>query len=366
MKIIYAIDFEKEIWSLLGLFESTRYVMDTIASRRYSIGKEEIEVRATNVAYCVRQAREYFSSAEAVSLLTSPLLLSYGMLNLAKAVIIMQLPPHSDFGSLFNKHGISVDFSTLGDNISEVNLSFHSYGVFPELTKSLQEPLCKGSSVSLDQLLSQIPDLHDMYSLVYKKSPKTLPIRAIDYGYCSDNSRENDLSEFADGISSLLDALEAKGHFIEFYNHGFSITTTAGAPRNLKEMGVLVKSISGKEFLRISPILNGVPLLLGDITLNYLIVFCYGILARYKAACWGKYTDPNQSPEAELIDYSLQVCRHRFLHSIVNVLLNEEYEFRFYVEHLQKSKKELVDFIYDDLVRKMERDLRLRARGRGL
>ncbi len=81
---------------------------------------------------------------------------------------------------------------------------------------------------------------------------------------------------------------------------------------------------------------------------------------------WGRFTDPNQSHEAELIEHSLRICRHRFLHAVVDLLFNEEYEFRFYVEQSQKSKQELIDFIYDDLVRKLTRDIHRQLRGRGL
>jgi hypothetical protein len=36
------------------------------------------------------------------------------------------------------------------------------------------------------------------------------------------------------------------------------------------------------------------------------------------------------------------------------------------VEQSQKSKQELIDFIYDDLVRKLTRDIHSQLRGRGL
>ena len=366
MKIIYALDFEEEIWSLLGLFESAKYAANELVSRGLEFDQPELDLRASTIAYCVRQAREYYSASESISLLTRPLLLSYGMLNLVKAVVIMRLSPQSDLENLFHKHGVSVDFSSIEGDLSDVRLSFQKYGVVPQLMESLQEPLLVGGSVSLDQLLSQIPDLHDMYSLVYNKPSRTIPVNPMDYGYYPDVPREIDLHEFADGLSALFGSLEVTGHVIQRFNQRFSVTSFAGAPKTLKELGILVRAISGKEYLRLGPILNGTPLLLGDASLCYLIVFCYGTLARYKAVSWGRFTDPNQSHEAELIEHSLRICRHRFLHAVVDLLFNEEYEFRFYVEQSQKSKQELIDFIYDDLVRKLTRDIHRELRGRGL
>lgn len=127
MKIIYALDFEEEIWSLLGLFESAKYAANELVSRGLEFDQPELDLRASTIAYCVRQAREYFSASESVSLLTRPLLLSYGMLNLVKAVVIMRLSPQSDLENLFHKHGVSVDFSSIEGDLSDVRLSFQKY-----------------------------------------------------------------------------------------------------------------------------------------------------------------------------------------------------------------------------------------------
>lgn len=91
--------------------------------------------------------------------------------------------------------------------------------------ESLQEPLLVGGSVSLDQLLSQIPDLHDMYSLVYNKPSRTIPVNPMDYGYYPDVPREIDLHEFADGLSALFGSLEVTGHVIQRFNQRFSVTS---------------------------------------------------------------------------------------------------------------------------------------------
>src|SRR5690554_204405 len=358
MKIIYTTDFEKEIWSLLGLFESIKYVMEIITVRFPSMDESEIKSRATHIGYCVRQAREYFSSAKTVSLLTSPLLLSYGMLNLAKSLVIMRLPEEVDFKRLFAKHGVSVDFSVLDDSVLNTKIDFQNYGVYPSLAKVLNEPSYSGNSVLLDQLLSQIPDLRDIYSLVYKKSPNVLPVKAIDYGYCPEEYEvleEIFTDEFVEKLSTSLEILGDKGHCIDSFGRGFSIRKTLAAQKTLQELGLLIKAISGKEYLRVIPVLDETPLFLGDITLNYLVVFCYGMLARYQAINWGQYTDPNVSLEAEVIGRSLQICRHRFLHAIINALFDREFEFRYFLPQ-EKNKEELIDFIYDDLVRRLKED----------
>jgi hypothetical protein len=48
----------------------------------------ELERKVKQITMCLKQATEYFSAAEEVSINTSPLLLFYGMLSLAKALIV--------------------------------------------------------------------------------------------------------------------------------------------------------------------------------------------------------------------------------------------------------------------------------------
>ena len=62
-KIIFTNDQYKELWSLLGLFESKAYVKDKLKSKYPSISEDEADLRTERVVYSVRQAREFYVSS---------------------------------------------------------------------------------------------------------------------------------------------------------------------------------------------------------------------------------------------------------------------------------------------------------------
>ena len=99
--VIYTDDPQREICSLLGLFESRKFASDKIKERCRSLSEEALQSRFDGITYSVRQAREFFSSSDHVSLLTRPLLLSYGMLNLGKALVFYKSSEDTDFKTYF-------------------------------------------------------------------------------------------------------------------------------------------------------------------------------------------------------------------------------------------------------------------------
>ena len=86
----------KDMWSHLKFLSypenCKRFLKGEIKSNRtiYAIDEISLEKKSKQISMCIRQAWEYFNAAENVSINTSPLLIFYGMLSLAKALIITE------------------------------------------------------------------------------------------------------------------------------------------------------------------------------------------------------------------------------------------------------------------------------------
>ena len=85
------------MWDHLKIFCYKANVINLLkgkieSRRRFSyIDKDIIEKKSSQVAYSISQAYEYFKAADTVTINTSPLLYFYGMLSLAKALIVFGL-----------------------------------------------------------------------------------------------------------------------------------------------------------------------------------------------------------------------------------------------------------------------------------
>jgi hypothetical protein len=93
------IDF---LWKNLRYFLDVKWVTDQIvrAHRVPDKQKQNATKQATQLAYCIRQAEEYFRAASQVGLATRPLLLYYGAVSLTKALTLLRLDGRFSFDGL--------------------------------------------------------------------------------------------------------------------------------------------------------------------------------------------------------------------------------------------------------------------------
>jgi hypothetical protein len=87
----------REIWKNLRLLTSVERLRSMITLRHFQNDKgaaeryrRDVGKQAEQIAYCIRQAEEYFSSALVVSLATEPLLLYYGAVCLGQALMLLK------------------------------------------------------------------------------------------------------------------------------------------------------------------------------------------------------------------------------------------------------------------------------------
>jgi hypothetical protein len=131
-----------------------------------------LETTARQLAYCILQAHEYYRAAETVTIHTSPLLYFYGMLSLAKALIVANEP--STVLDDIKYHGLKSDRSVQPAKLEE-QAAVAAGGVFERLCSVIQKSGCPpGAVIKLKDVLSISPELGEVYERFFQEPPRSL------------------------------------------------------------------------------------------------------------------------------------------------------------------------------------------------
>mgnify|MGYP001256912191 CR=1 FL=1 len=356
-RMIYTDDPQRELWSLLGLFESKKFVSERLRKVFPSISNDKVEIRTDEITYSIRQAREYFFSSDQVSLLTRPLLLSYGMLNLSKALVYYKSREDTCFEKYFKVHGLNFVKSTTNNSLATECIEIKKSGVFVGLTSIFNQISYPDTRISLKNLLSQVPDLYDMYCYVYNERPNVKFLKSSKHCYSIGDANEyyEQYKEKIERIKEYLDENEIRVQTYQWDEY-FNVDLYLNMKDSLKSIDLSLPSISGLDYFRF-PLADSKLFILKEIAIHYLLIFSYGMLARYNAPKWGQHVDPNLSNEAELIRKSIQVSKIRYLQLLVNSLFDEEFQFSNSVEKEEINFDNLYRKIKDMLYKDMQREL---------
>jgi hypothetical protein len=178
----------EELWNWLGYLSSPQNVKDVllekISQNRFTIiydrilkkgaagfsliTKDAVEKNAERIARYVEQSRDLFQAARNVSEIASPILYYFGMLSLAKALILSTYDVNGK-DNPFRKHGLH----TRGETHDQVQVK--PFGVFPSLHNCYSDDLelyLNETEFSLKDLLSTNPELGAEYRLTYREEPR--------------------------------------------------------------------------------------------------------------------------------------------------------------------------------------------------
>ncbi|MEK5065670.1 YaaC family protein [Cytobacillus sp. FSL R5-0596] len=182
------------VWEKLYLYESQDLIA-RLFQEKHARGLSS--KKAKEIISHFVQGREYFKSAKQSAEVVRPLLLYYGVLSLSRGLILF-LDAKSSESSLKSGHGIGVHQwnETLAkglDQLTNVMVKFNK-GTFSELLTvtrnserwrvntapfpssflgetNLELDLKEGFSITLDDILSRIPELSESYTDVFNKLP---------------------------------------------------------------------------------------------------------------------------------------------------------------------------------------------------
>lgn len=122
---VFPADASSYAWSNLRRFHNVAFVEQQI-SRLHSLDKsqrENAKKQATQLRYCLLQAKEYFDASKSVTLATQPVLLYYSIMSLALAEILMKQSGDSSLDRAraeHKHHGLELRVSSVQKGSEEI------------------------------------------------------------------------------------------------------------------------------------------------------------------------------------------------------------------------------------------------------
>lgn len=337
--IVHTENAVKEIWSMFGFFQS-EHNAETYLKHKFSEFQDLPELKTT-LAYTVRTAREYYIAAENVTDLTRPLLLFYGMINLAK---VLFMATHGKL-SPSRAHGLlNVDESL---DFQEQLVRVTQDGTFPQFHGCFSNQSLEGSTFCLKELLSLIPEVKVNFETVYNQKSNAIKIQRSKLGISLVDPEFTKYGNL-EVLSNIPSMKNEYPHFQFFENHAFLFPTTDEI-----EQDFVRKALSGEEYWAL-PLTKGQNIMiLPEMSVHYLIMFLLGFLSRYTSKKWLELLIGNKTGEIYIIQKLLEISTRKF----PNLILNELYEKQFVftspnVETSNQLTNEQMDEIYDNISRR--------------
>lgn len=317
---------------LLGQLESQRVL-------KFSEG-DLVEKKASQIAYCITQASEFYKAADSITINTSPLLYFYGMLALAKALIVAN---HPDLLlEDVNYHGfttrpISSELKAYVDNKEswaiEREYAVVREGVFKSLTRIVQNFEFEENAVLyLKDILAVDPEICEMYRRHFGEAP------AVQYLY--DYKEQLDPYQL-EICPQTKDKLAFETAF-PMFAHDFEVESEVRHNtalvyhsklhvKNFPDYMGIYYPIPGGRYLVRGPKTGSKPVeqvkyQFPELS-DYVLMFILSSVVRYKQEFWGKVVRGEIDGTLGLINLAMGNCRMRFPNFILNNLFNERFEY---------------------------------------
>ena len=313
-----------------------------IPSARTVIYKQgrSLEKKADQVSFGINQSFEYFRAADSVSIVTSPLLYFYGMLSLAKSVIVanetdiyledikyhgLARRPKDDKLETYEKNpeswNIESEYAIIRD------------GVFPHFTKAICDFQYPSNAVfTFKDILAVCPETSQMFEKYYEEPSRVLYLyrfRTISKDpykieICPSKTDEEEIFK---RIPQLAEDFDLNPNVLHSQARAFT-------SRNLKTFpdyfGIYYPVVGGKY------IVGGLNYRLGSdqysryvdpSVIDYIALYILSICVRYKQDLWGSVIQGEKSGVLGLIELYMSVARRRFPNLILNHLFGQEFSY---------------------------------------
>lgn len=333
---------ERALWDQL-LFLSheknlEQLLLGKLSTRRTPIpNQEKIELKAKQAAYCIQQAYEYYQAAKATTISTSPLQLYYGMLSLAKAVILCETPKllldDIKYHGLSTRPASSHTQQLAQTSAGSLDKQFAvvSGGVFKELCEILSTTNLVGNSFELGDLLKCDPQLSLLYDRLNGNSSGCLPL----YNHGQNHSNQtfvevtSTIAEIAVRIPKLKDnAFE----IVELANMPHHIRVSELGTTKISELAKVYHIPAGGRVLRAHPRSidatgNPANKYVSVETCDYALMFILSNCVRYKQDLWRSCQIEGTQSEFSMIPSFISSSIRRYPNKILDVLFKENHNF---------------------------------------
>lgn len=341
VRIIHTDNPVREIWSMLSYFESERNVEEYL-KKRFSTCDEFPEVKKS-LASTMKAAKEYYTAAESVTILTRPLLLFYGMTALSKVVFMAT-------------HGKPSPSTSHGLDTEDESSPFQDYsarvthdGTFPQFHGCISKQNLRDTVFSTKELLSLIPEIKINYETVYDQKSNALKIERQSHGIAIVDSELEKYGDL-DIISKIPKLHERYAKTIQVFGDRailFCVNHEAEDP--------VVRAISGEEYLVLPLIKQSRTIALPEMSTHFMIMYLLGMLSRYPLRQWLEIVGGEESGDIYIIQKFLEVTTRKF----PNLILSELHDRNFlFTSPVVETKRDLTkDEIYEYVSKRMGDEL---------
>lgn len=296
--------------------------------------------------YYLKQAREYYRTAQTANLMVKPLLLYYGMMSLTKAYILTLDPNYPDRTGLL-RHGMSTrKRKKVNYRFSDDEIKVQKEGLLPHILALLGQTQALEEKYKVWECLGHLPQLYNAYRQVTQQTV----LHPVYVPTMSKNNAEHETALYVE--ESLLDHFHlGREGFVQMLNRHhfprssgtFTLKSEQTRDRYLAlkwthpevkhvslsgdgfENTMLLADATGQFFIRLTTERR---LLLPEFVLHLLLLFHLGMLARYETERWGEIVFTFGSDELYLIHELLHVTERYYPNLLLNEMLDEQFIFK--------------------------------------
>lgn len=333
----------RALWDHL-LFLSHEANVQNLISGRMNSGRDfayrEADVitkKSRQIASSIAQAHEYYNAADAVTLSTSPLLYFYGMLSLAKALVVSN--EINTYLEDVNYHGLHTrprnkKLETYAKDPScwelEREFAISDGGVFPRLMNAaIGFSLPDKSEILLGDVIRTDPELEGLYSKLYGKRGASAATGGISLtsdgrkGLVARRRTEEELRSGFGNIDTFFEMSPDKKNGVHLvarpgldpFDRHFGCYWVKSGGRFFVG-GVNVNTPQGKDNWYLSPEVS-----------DYAVMFILSTCVRYKQEFWGDILEGRKSGTVALLQRFVSVSRRRFPNFILDKIFGEEFDY---------------------------------------
>lgn len=342
-------DVDKKIWEYLKRYQSEVFVKKKLV-KEITTNTGYITQKSKQIAATLVQSEKYFILAKSSSLETSPLLLYYGMVGLAKCLILSGDNEYTlDYSNAANKHhrhhglhfgadtpaekairdgnSLLKEFCTVSSNTSRLGL----FNLFRQCYSNTE--IANNTKINVLTLLSYVPELHTDYYSQLKKKPRT-------WG-CHSHFGVSTLG----GSDQLIEFMDYYFHFQKRGNEEYRATLKRCFPstRTLynqegtaeDKFRLISPATSIDDHIYVSDLLTleqyafmteqGYSF--SDFDIHFLLMYILSNLVRYKQDKWADLISRKNNNDIFLIDSFINVVITKFPWLVLRELDNYNYTF---------------------------------------
>lgn len=297
-----------------------------------------LKKKSKEISMCLKQAHEYFTASESISINTSPLLMFYGMLSLSKAIIVanskdiflddikyhgLETRPRYEYLKVYSEDEMLWSI--------EKEFALTNYGVFNNLVNIFDEfTFPQHSVIEFKDIIKGIPELWGIYEKYYGESADILSLYSMSH---VEDSKYN-VKLYISGkdpkkILKIIPELENDFIVEDGLYHEQSVVFSSKEIDSFPNyIGTYSPQFGGQYLIKGVRYFDGENYknhFISLESLDYVAMYILSICVRYKQVLWGEIISGEKSGSISLINLYMNSIKRRFPNRILNELFNEKF-----------------------------------------